>query len=774
MRIYYIIFFSFFITSNLNNWEYNTSVLAPTKIIKYNNNIIGATSGGFMVYDTINHTFSNDISAYPECLEVSDIELDSEGELWILCQNGTIFKENSNLSINHLDIDNAYEMVLTDESIFILYSNNNQYGIIQIDIYDNEIIFKDYYEGFASQNIDYNNILVLNNILYVLTDEGVYWGDLNDNLKFISNWNYINLNNSYSDIIDILKYSNRLVFIHEDEINFINNDAFESGSLNCEIEFSLETDLSTYVSSFNYDDIELYILTSDKILSIDSLGSLSIVNEGPFENATSLFIDNSIAYIGYSNQGFWSINDQVNKCTPNTLISKDIEAIKYDSGQLYGVSRDGVFIYDDISFINMLSLKSGNSFLTEQGNCNFFEGTQLDYVPGNKISSSIEFYDNKIYIPNSGILPDQEVRGGLIVIDSDNLSLSSIVGASHLDGLGGIYYSDINNGYLTINQVIKDRDNKIWIVNPYAETTDYLLRHFNPLDNSWGAIETPNNTSYLPQEIAFDQWNRIWVAFRNETTIDGEPYSEGGIKLVTSNGNWIDVDNTEALPGDDPNVNVWSLDFGKFEGNDILWLLTSNGIQGYSISGTRIDPIYPIDFFTNIPFSKGDKIRVDSQNNVWVTTSHSGVRVIKNDISFWPSPEGITKENSDILSNVVRDIAFDYENGRVFFATDKGISSLGVPFKNSDNNKKIGVSPNPFIIGESQFLMIDNICSDSKIKIMTLEGAVVELIDLPYNENRFNWDGRDKGGRFLDSGIYFVVIENDQCGNGITKIAIIK
>ena len=57
---------------------------------------------------------------------------------------------------------------------------------------------------------------------------------------------------------------------------------------------------------------------------------------------------------------------------------------------------------------------------------------------------------------------------------------------------------------------------------------------------------------------------------------------------------------------------------------------------------------------------------------------------------------------------------------------------------------------------------------------MTLEGAVVELIDLPYNENRFNWDGRDKGGRFLDSGIYFVVIENEQCGNGITKIAIIK
>ena len=772
MRIYYIIFFSFFIASNLNNWEYNTSVLAPTKIIKYNNNIIGATSGGFMVYDTINHTFSSDISAYPECIEVSDIELDSEGELWILCQNGTIFKENSNLSINHLDIDNAYEMVLTDESIFILYSNNNQYGIIQIDIYDHEIIFKDYYQGFASQNIDYNNILVLNNNLYVLTDEGVYWGDLNDNLKFISNWNYIGENISDTGIIDILKYSNRLVFIYEDKIVFINADSIENDLI--VIELSLVVDLSTYISSFNYDDIELYILTSDKILSIDSLGSISIINEGPFENATSLFIDNSIAYIGYSNQGFWSINDQVNKCTPNTLISKDVEAIKYDSGQLYGVSRDGVFIYDDSSFINMLSLKSGNSFLTEQGDCNFFEGTQLDYIPGNKISSSIEFYNGKIYIPNSGILPDQSNKGGLLIIDSDNLSVSSIISSSHLDGLGGIYYSDLNNGYLTVNQVTKDIYNNIWVVNPYAENTGNILQYYNPTDGIWSAIEVPDNLSYLPQEIAFDQFNRIWVAFRNEPTIEGEPYSEGGIKLVTQNGNWIEIDNIESLPGDDPNVNVWSLDFGQFEGNDILWVLTSNGVQGYSITGSRIDPIYPIDFFTNIPFSKGDKIRVDPQNNVWITTSHSGVRVIKNDITFWPSSEGITVENSDILSNVVRDIAFDYNDGRVFFATDKGLSILGVPFKDSKNNNSIGISPNPFLVGEDPFLTIDDVLSGSTIKIMTLNGKVIYSLDLPYNENRINWDGRLNNGKFVDSGIYLIVVENSQNINGIVKLAVIR
>ena len=70
--------------------------------------------------------------------------------------------------------------------------------------------------------------------------------------------------------------------------------------------------------------------------------------------------------------------------------------------------------------------------------------------------------------------------------------------------------------------------------------------------------------------------------------------------------------------------------------------------------------------------------------------------------------------------------------------------------------------------------MIDNVCSDSKIKIMTLSGLVVKSIELPYNENRLNWDGRGENGDFLDSGVYFIVMESSQCGNRITKLAIIK
>ena len=64
--------------------------------------------------------------------------------------------------------------------------------------------------------------------------------------------------------------------------------------------------------------------------------------------------------------------------------------------------------------------------------------------------------------------------------------------------------------------------------------------------------------------------------------------------------------------------------------------------------------------------------------------------------------------------------------------------------------------------------------SGSIIKVMTLSGRVVQEIQLPYNENKISWDGRDRKGRFLDTGIYLIVAQNDSYGNGITKLAIVK
>ena len=773
MHYQLIIIFSILFSVNLNEWENITSILSPEKIIKYNNRLLGSTPGGLLVYDLSEGEFNQYDNNYSDCISISDFQIDSEQNLWVLCENGLLFRDDSSLFISHLDIEEAYELVIENESIFMLYTNNDLAGVIEISYVNNEIFFDDYYQGFASVDASFVKLSILDNVIYLLTDEGVYYASLDSDLKYPSNWSIIE---NTQNVLDILPFEERMLFLSDSVIDFMNVEDVLEGNLSTDLTVQFEVgsyiDLFSYASS-NVSESRVYILGNDRIISIDNEGNSLMHYEDDFNNATSLFADENNIYLGIKDQGFWLLNNEISKCSPNTLLSADIEALSYNNGSLYGVNRDGVFIYDESLFFNLLSNRTDSFFLTDSYDCNYFEGDQIDYVPGNKISSSLVFHDQKLYMPNSGILPDQYNKGGVVVVDLNNLTNPSIIDTTYLDGLGGIYYDDIDNYYLTINQILRNND-KIWIVNPYAEHTNHILTYFDSQNDIWGHIESSDETSYLPQEIAFDQWGRIWVAFRNESAINGGLYSSGGIKLVTESGNWLDIENLESLPGDDENVNVWSLDFGEFEGNDILWLLTSNGVQGYSISGTRIDPIYPIDFFTNIPFSKGDKIRVDPQNNVWIVTAHSGVRVIKNDISFWPSSEGLTTENSEILSDVVRDVAFDNNEGIAFLATDKGISILGVPFKKNKNNVKVGVSPNPFIVGESNYLTIEDIYSGSNIKVMTLNGDVVKKINLPYNENRINWDGTGDNGRILDSGIYFIVIENNRYGNGVTKLAIIK
>ena len=49
-----------------------------------------------------------------------------------LCENGTLYKQNSNLIINHLNIDRAIDFIIHEESIYVIYKNDNVYGIADL------------------------------------------------------------------------------------------------------------------------------------------------------------------------------------------------------------------------------------------------------------------------------------------------------------------------------------------------------------------------------------------------------------------------------------------------------------------------------------------------------------------------------------------------------------------------------------------------------------------------------------------------------------------
>jgi flagellar hook assembly protein FlgD len=78
------------------------------------------------------------------------------------------------------------------------------------------------------------------------------------------------------------------------------------------------------------------------------------------------------------------------------------------------------------------------------------------------------------------------------------------------------------------------------------------------------------------------------------------------------------------------------------------------------------------------------------------------------------------------------------------------------------------------MVPNSQPLQIGNLVANSTIKILTASGMLVTQFDAQGGGRAF-WDGMDKTGKLVSSGIYFIVaFANNGSQSTIGKVAIIR
>jgi hypothetical protein len=216
---------------------------------------------------------------------------------------------------------------------------------------------------------------------------------------------------------------------------------------------------------------------------------------------------------------------------------------------------------------------------------------------------------------------------------------------------------------------------------------------------------------------------------------------------------------------------------------NFVWVMNEKGIRGYNFSinnnSVTLQPVLEyadgtaFDLLAHVSYTKGNRIRVDSQNNKWVIT-HQGVWVIQESMVFWPSEEGLHPYNSGLLSDVVYDVAFNNDKGLAYLATEKGISILQIPFADNPSKEEVMyISPNPFIVPDDEFVLIKNIPSGSIIKIMTITGTLIKEIQLHANQSQTTWDGTNQLGQQVGTAVYLVASHHPSERNKISKIAVI-
>ena len=735
--------------------------------------------------------------------QLDSFEIDEYGNVWLFEDNGNIYVLDQNYDLkktfNHLGVDKVDRClnIEKDNNSFYYcgYYNNNELGLLAFRYNENDYpIYTDYYA--ITQGVELIDLNYFEEFIYFTTETEVYNIDINSNMKLP--WGMLDID---YQLLGTMTYD-EVLFLVENSLNSSISIINKTGNSIYELDFQADNFIDASIID-NY----LVLLTKDELMiySIEEDSEYLEFNSSVLGNSsyTSLINQGNNLVVSIRKQGFkiGSIDNLFDyHIIPNMTPSIDgYNAIKllsngdligigvgrYESGGLYS----GIFHKHENGYANYIpSLLSGLYYLENNSNT-----TTLSYRSGEKSPVSIIELDSKnIIFPNSVFFDDgSEDRGGIIQLNLDSKELVNIYNSDNsntLGGFNGIFGGDSQNeaSYTVINE-IEIYNNKIWIVNPYNELHGDVISSYNLDSGDWRGINVGNpdnsndsHTLYLPQGIAFDNTGQLWISFSNKD-IPGsnQLYSHGGIRYVNSNNQFQRVNNDEILIGGE-NSDIWSIDVCRYNDSDILWVLSSDGVQGYTIFNNELNSILPTDLFIDIPFDKGDRIKCDQYSNVWITTMHSGVRVILSEGSYidsWPSFSGLTSDSSGLLSDIVYDIDFNNDTGEIYFSTDLGISILESPFGQvsyyEENKYKIYFDKNPFLVPKDEKVIISNIPLGSTLKIMTLDGRVLKTL----NEDSFTmyeWDGKNEFGIYVHSGVYIVVSFNSEEKTAVGKLAVIR
>ena len=216
-----------------------------------------------------------------------------------------------------------------------------------------------------------------------------------------------------------------------------------------------------------------------------------------------------------------------------------------------------------------------------------------------------------------------------------------------------------------------------------------------------------------------------------------------------------------------------------------IWIGTSVGL--YMIENAAIGK--PLEYATQVKVPRNDgtnyadyllanvnitDIVVDGGGRKWIATTGNGLFLISAD--NMQQLENFTAENSPLLSNNILSLAINNETGELYIGTDIGLCSYttnattAVETMEKDN---VYAYPNPVVSGYDGLITVVGLSLDADVKILSASGQLVA--QGRSNGGTFTWDGRDRSGKRVASGVYMVAAATSDGKKGtVCKIAVIK
>lgn len=167
-------------------------------------------------------------------------------------------------------------------------------------------------------------------------------------------------------------------------------------------------------------------------------------------------------------------------------------------------------------------------------------------------------------------------------------------------------------------------------------------------------------------------------------------------------------------------------------------------------------------------------IAIDGGNRKWIGTASEGVYVVSADNQRQEAH--FTTDNSPLLANQIESIAIDGLSGRVYIGTENGLCAYDSDATTPADEMEKGsvyAYPNPVRPEYTGLITVRGLTMDADVRIVSSSGRLIR--QGRSRGGTFTWDGCDRGGQRVASGVYHVLTATKDGKRGtVCRIAIIR
>ena len=692
-----------------------------------------------------NETFKRVVIGYENGLvEV----IDDDGSITI-SSDIVNFNQSGEKSINHISEFNNKLYLSTPFAVVVYDIENLEFG-------------DTYFIGNNSSSVKINETIISNNIIYAATEVGIFKADITSNLLIdFNNWQQLFNGRDFKGIVfldGLYVIENSKLFTFDganltEEVNF-NKEIKNIKSTTTNLCISLDKEAKVYDSSLNLVQEFTPNLEYDYTLN-------------------TAFFEDDIAFLATKEFGILKATTSKPaiylEIHPDGPLSNAVFSITAQNNNFWVVYGGYNSTFTPLNIRNGFSKFNGENWI----NTNFNSS-----LPNDLVDVTIDpSHENRVYISALGASNNIEAKptGGLLVVE-DNVLVQTY---NHLNSSLTPILISLPTINIRVGGSTFDSNGNLWATN--YETGEELVKL--SANGQWSSVDlgvVQTSAAAGLSEIIVDQNNSIWISSRRN-----------GAYVYNENGNRKKALIATPNEGNLPDLNVRTIAVDR---SNRIWLGTKSGLVVYSNASGVFDEVatnaQPV-VINGDENGFGDRllgdqtinsIVVDGADNKWFGTDSGGV--------LYTNPSGQTtiaifsKKNSPLPSNRILKISTDNAAGKVYFATDKGIvayNSNVAPF--GDVLEAVYAYPNP-ALNNHETVTIDgrngtHLPKGTNVKILDVAGNLVHETNVIEGQElqggKVVWNKRNLAGNKVASGIYIVLLSNDDASEtAVTKIAIIN